>query len=91
MKTFLITYDLTKPESSPEYVKLISMIKELGAWAKTSKSVWLVKTNLSSKQILDTLLTTIDSNDKLIVIGVDNDWWTYGLSDEVINWMRQGL
>ncbi len=91
MKSYLITYDLIKPENSPDYVRLIQRIKSLGLWAHPQLSVWLVKTNFKSDQIMNILTPVVDSNDKIIIIGVDNEWTTYNISTEVTNWMKQGL
>lgn len=91
MKTYLISYDLIKPESLPEYIRLFSTIKTATFWAKPLRSVWLVKTTLSSAQIRDELMEVIDANDKIMIIEVTNNWATYGLSEEVINWMQKGL
>lgn len=91
MKTYLISYDLIKPESLPEYIRLFDMIKTATFWAKPLRSVWLVKTTLSSTQIRDELMKVIDVNDKIMIIEVTNNWAAYGLSKEVTDWMQQGL
>jgi hypothetical protein len=91
MKTYLISYDLIKPESFPEYIRLFSMIKTANFWAKPLRSVWLVKTTLSSAQIRDELMKVIDTNDKIMIIEVTNNWAAYGLPKEVIDWMQKGL
>lgn len=91
MKTYLISYDLIKPESLPEYIRLFNTIKTAAFWAKPLQSVWLVKTTLSSAQIRDELRKVIDANDKLLVIEVTNNWAAYNLPKEVTDWMQQGL
>lgn len=91
MKTYLISYDLIKPESSPDYARLISMIKSSKYWAKPLESVWLIKTGLSSNEVALKLKEVVDSNDKFLVIEITNDWTSLNLSQEVINWMRGGL
>lgn len=91
MKTYLISYDLIKPESFPEYIRLFNTIKTAKFWAKPLQSVWLVKTTLSSAQIRDVLIKVIDVNDKIMVIEVTNNWAAFGLPKEVIDWMQQGF
>ena len=91
MRTYLISYDLIRPESLPEYIKLFNTIKTANFWAKPLQSVWFVKTTLSSAQIRDELQKVIDANDKIVVIEVTNNWASYGISQEVIDWMKQGL
>lgn len=91
MKTYLISYDLIKPEALPEYMRLFSTIKTATFWAKPLRSVWLVKTSLSSVQIRDELMKVIDANDRILVIEVTNNWAAFKLPKEVIEWMQQGL
>ena len=91
MKTYLISYDLIKPESSPDYVRLINTIKTAIYWAKPLESVWLVKSDLTSMQILNELRKATDNNDKILVIEVTNDWATINLPPDVTNWMKGGL
>lgn len=91
MKTYIISYDLIGSETLLDYRKLIDIIKTVDYWAKPLKSVWLVKTNLSSEQIRNELMKVVDSNDKLLVIEVTNNWASFGLPKEVTDWMKQGL
>lgn len=91
MKTYLISYDLIKPESLPEYIRLINTIKSATYWAKPLKSVWLVKTTLTSAQIRDELRKVTDANDKILVIEVTNNWASFNLPKEVTDWMQQGF
>lgn len=91
MKTYLISYDLIKPESSPDYVRLINTIKTATNWAKPLESVWLVKTTLSSAQIRDELRKVTDANDKILVIEVTNNWASFNLPKTVTDWMKQGM
>ena len=91
LKTYLISYDLIYPETSPQYTELIKTIKTATYWAKPLKSVWLVKTNLSSMQIFQQLRRALDNNDKVIVIDVGNDWTSFNLSNDVVEWMKGGL
>lgn len=91
MKTYLISYDLIRPESSPEYTRLINLIKTATTWAKPLESLWLIKSNLASAEIMNQLRTVIDANDKILIIEVTNDWISLNLAKEVIDWMKSGL
>lgn len=91
MKTYLITYDLTSPESLPDYSRLAQAIKSHLNWAKLMQSVWLVKTTRSKNEIMDIMKRATDSNDKILIIEVTNDWISYNLPGDVINWMQKGL
>lgn len=91
MKTYLISYDLVIPERLSDYIRLFDTIKTANFWAKPLESVWLVKTTLSSVQVRDELRKVIDSNDKILVIEVTNDWASYNLSQEIVDWMQREL
>ncbi|PIP71090.1 MAG: hypothetical protein COS76_02960 [Candidatus Portnoybacteria bacterium CG06_land_8_20_14_3_00_39_12] len=91
MKTYLISYDLTMPESRPEYVRLINAIKSYNYWAKPLKSLWLIKTDIPALQVTNYLRTFTDANDHILVIEVTNDWASYNLPEAVVNWMKGGL
>lgn len=91
MKTYLISYDLIRPETSSDYINLINAIKSAGHWAKPLESLWLIKSDLTSVQIRDALMRFIDNNDKLLVIEVTNDWASFWLTAAVVKWMQWGL
>jgi len=91
MKTYLITYDLIKPETSVDYIRLFSNIKSHLSWAKPMRSVWLIKTNRSRNQVMDLLRMATDRNDKLLVIEVTSDWIALNLPADVIRWMKGNI
>lgn len=88
MSTKLIAYDLNRPHQ--DYEGLIPAIKELGAWWHHLDSTWLVKSNLSTKQIRDQLRAHIDSNDELLVVNVTGDARSWsGFNTRGSNWLRE--
>jgi hypothetical protein len=91
MKTYLITYDLIKPETSADYVKLFNAIKSHLSWAKPMRSVWFIKTNRSRAEIMQILRAAADRNDKFLVIEVTSDWIAFNLPDTVVTWMRTNI
>lgn len=91
MKTYLISYDLIKPETLPDYKRLTDTIKTATYWAKPLKSVWFVKTTLSAAQIRAELRKVTDVNDKILVIEITNNWASYGLPKDVTDWMQKGM
>ena len=71
MNKFLVTYDLVgTSESSADYERLIERIKAYPDWGKVQKSVWLIKTSQTAVEVRDNLATSMDSNDRLLVIEV---------------------
>lgn len=92
MSTLLISYDLTYPENSEEYNRVINYIKSFGYWAKPHKSLWLIKTDKTTAQVRDEMRKYTDSNDKILVINITGAGWaSYNLSDEVAEWFKNNL
>lgn len=87
MKTFIISYDLRKPDKN--YEALIKLIRAYGSWAKLGGSAYLIITDSSVVQVRDNLATALDSNDQLFVgtCPVPSAW--KGLPDEVAKWILE--
>ena len=91
-KTFLVSYDLNKGETSSEYQRLIKEIKALGTWAKPLESTWFVVSESSASSIRDHLTQFIDGNDEILVMDVtDDNWASRGLNSDVVQWMKSHL
>lgn len=91
MNTYLISYDLGLPETQASYAQLTAYIKSFSHWAKPLQSVWFVKTTKTAGQIRDEIKTSLDSNDKVIVIKVTPGWGTYAISKQVTDWMHKNI
>lgn len=89
MRTYMISYDLSKPGQN--YDKLIELIKSEYAWAKIGYSAFIVKSSLSHTELRDKLKHALDSNDKLFVGAISAPAAWFGLSDEVSNWINNNL
>lgn len=73
---YMITYDLNK--QGKDYDNLIQAIKDAstGAWCSYWKSSYLIKSNISSaEKVFDRLKPYIDSNDRILVIEVTDNYW----------------
>ena len=70
MNNLFISYDLNTP--GQKYDNVAEAIKKLGNWAKVQKSLWYVKTAISSEEALRRVWAMMDSNDSLIVVDVTN-------------------
>jgi len=68
--TYLITYDLNKPNQN--HSSLYEAIKSLGSWAHFMDSTWFVDTDYSSEQIRDELLKVMDSDDSLFITKISS-------------------
>ncbi|CCO12722.2 putative uncharacterized protein [Carnobacterium maltaromaticum LMA28] len=92
-KPFMLTYDLNSPGQS--YDDVIKTIKEdisTGAWCSYWKSSYLLRSNLTTDQILDKLKPFLDQGDKFFITEiVDNkqgwletDQWKY-INENIFN------
>ena len=71
---YLISYDLRNPGQN--YEKLIEAIKVLGG-RSVLKSQWCLRhNNTSAKRLRDHFWGFMDPNDRLLVVGIDNDDWS---------------
>lgn len=90
MAVHWVNYDLNK--TGQNYDALIAYLKSHDNWAKPLKSSFFVKTALTAEQLRDGILNHIDRTDDVVVITVSGQsWGTYGLSDELNNWIRSSL
>jgi hypothetical protein len=63
MATYLITYDLNRPDQN--YPQLYKTIEKLGKWWHHIESNWIIVCSDSTVQIRDTITNYIDFDDKL--------------------------
>lgn len=70
MTSYLVGYDLNRPNPADAYADLIDAIKLLsgGTWWHHLDSTWIFRSDLSAVQIRDALLPHIDQNDELLVL-----------------------
>lgn len=64
---YIVSYDLCTPGRS-NYEELYAKLKSYAYWGKLTESTWAIVTTENSVQIRDSLRSTIDENDRLIVI-----------------------
>lgn len=87
---FCVSYDLDN-KSAKNYQDLISAIQSYGAWWHQTESVWFIRADQKSNDILETLKRCILPQDKLFVVEVKKHWTGIGFSQEEYNWLRQNL
>ena len=85
MAVYMVTYDLNNP--GQRYDDVIQAIKEAstGVWCTYWESSYLIQSNLSVQQVFDRIAHHLDSNDKLLIIEVkenyqgwlENNQWEY--------------
>jgi hypothetical protein len=85
---YAINYDLKIPGRN--YVGLENAIKDCGSWWHYLGSTWLLDAHLSAAQISARLRPHIDDNDRLLVIGLTNDYSGW-LPKDAWTWIQQRL
>ena len=65
MSSKIIEYDLRM--SGRNYDALFEVIKGYDAWARVTESTWIVKSSFTCSQIRNSLLSIVDSNDRIFV------------------------
>lgn len=75
MKIYLITYQLNSEWQN--YPELHSAIKNYIHIVHSMRSVWFIKTDLSSVDIYNDLVKYIDKNDYLFIseVTLNHFWW----------------
>jgi hypothetical protein len=89
MAAYMITYDLNS--TGQKYDEVIKAIKDSGSyWCTFWKSSFLIKSNLTPNQITDNIKPYLDSNDRLIVIEVLNNYQGW-LTEEQWTFIREKI
>lgn len=70
MPKYLVTYDLVGDETAREYERLIAEIEALDDFVEVQRSVWLVRTNNSAKEVRELLRSYMDRDDRLLIIRI---------------------
>lgn len=93
MNVYLISYDLSSPDTVAHYAPLIKFIKSHGTWAKPLLSVWIVKTSKSVSELRNELREFLLPSDKILVIDITSKSWAslINLGPEVIQWMKNNV
>jgi len=87
---YMVTYDLNS--EGQKYDEVIEAIKNAsaGAWCSFWKSSYLIKSNLTPQQVNDRIMPHLDSNDRLIIIEVKNNYFGW-LTDEQWKYIRENI
>ncbi len=87
---YMITYDLNS--KGQKYDEVIEAIKNAstGVWCSFWKSSYLIKSNLTVQQVNDKIIAHLDSNDRLIVIEVKNNYLGW-LTEEQWKYIRENI
>ena len=86
MANFIVSYDLSKPNR--DYDRIINAIDAYNS-VRITESCWLINTYNTAVGIRDYLKQFIDSDDKLAVIKLGDDWATVSINTEAKKWLKQ--
>ncbi|MGI8838297.1 MAG: SinR family protein [Pyrinomonadaceae bacterium] len=92
MKTYLVGYDLNAPGKN--YDPLLKALREdfEGYYWHHLDSTWIIKTDLSATEIRDKLKPPlIDGNDELLVVRLQGNWATWGISEKGSQWLHSNM
>ncbi|MGC4101810.1 hypothetical protein [Ferruginibacter sp.] len=85
MRTFLVSYDLAKPDMNQPY--LTDAIMALGeAWARPLENVWYIRTERSDAELGSRLNRLLDENDGLLIQETRGD---AVLTNAGLRWFRR--
>ncbi len=90
MKTLLVGYDLNQPDQ--DYADLIEKLKSFGTWWHHLDSTWLIRAELTAKEMRDILKPLIGSSDEVLVIevtGCSAAWM--GFNQKASDWIKEHL
>lgn len=90
MNKLEICYDLYSP--GQKYPQVEARIKELAAdWVKIQRTTWLIATSHTASQVRDHIWEAMDSNDELLVSGLNGVAAWAGYDTEISNAIRRIL
>ena len=84
MAKYHVSYDLNDPGQNYEALK--AELQSKGKSRKIQRSVWVVITSETCKQLFDRLKTHIDQNDDLFVTEIS--MWVGRQSKEDLEWLQ---
>jgi len=89
--TVLIAYDIHQDRGA-QYAELVEAIQSLGAWWHHLETIWVVRTDMTLKDIRDRLAAHIAADDQLLVADITTApvEWT-GLNENGSAWLRNTL
>ncbi len=89
MNKHIVTYDLCKPNR--DYDSIIGAIEAYSDNCRLTESCWLISTYDTAKEVRDYLMKFIDSDDKLAVIKLGDDWATIRIDKKATDWLTTNV
>lgn len=89
MAAYLITYDLVQPTRN--YPALKEYFSRYSTKSHRLESVYIVITDKSATALRNEICQIVDSDDKVLIVKLTNDWKTIGLPESSRNWLARNL
>lgn len=89
MSSYIVTYDLM--QQGQNYNCITAKLKAYGTWCHLQRSVWIIATAQTAKQIRDNLGACLDANDKLFVAKLTGEAAWVGHDQTVTDWLHKSL
>lgn len=88
----LVSYELQQAygirRPAFQYHRIAEEIRSIGPWCHIPESKWLVETQLTTQQVADQIAPLTAQGDTIFVTRIYKDWYSYGLTDDQLSWMR---
>ena len=89
--TILIGYDVHPPHGDTQD-KLETAIRALGTWWHHLETIWIVRSDHTSHEILEKLRCTVGNEDQLLVIDISGDIASWsGINDLGDKWLKDNI
>lgn len=91
MACYVVSYDLRGNESEEAYKRIGDALRTAADWCKPLLSHWVIETNLTPTQILDTLFSigAIDDDDGLVVLETTMRGQFRRIQSPALEWLRE--
>lgn len=89
MTGYIVAYDLNK--EGQNYECMTKKLEAYGTYCHLQRSVWIISTKKSAKEIRDNLSECIDSNDKLFVGALTGEAAWQGFKAKTSDWIENNI
>ena len=91
MTTLLVVHELRDPDR--DYAELGDTLKSYSEWWHCLESTWLVKADLTARQLADALVPLVGMDDLLLVLDVSGRAaaWTGAFPEDCQAWLRKKI
>jgi hypothetical protein len=87
MRKFLVSYDLKAPGRN--YDSLYEVLKSASSCWHNLESTWIIYSNTSIQTWCDRITSTLDKNDRFLIVHFDETEYNGFLPQEAWDWIKQ--